>query len=70
MQIKNKLYFWELTPEEGNVITDWNKNDIVDYAFYKIVVCPLDTDLNYFYEITEEENEEYLRQQEIAIKDK
>ena len=67
MNVVNKKYFYELTPDEGYVLTDWDKNDIIDYSSYKIVVCPLITPIENFYEITVEEDYYNLRLQELEI---
>lgn len=50
--------------EEGMVLTEWNEgDDILDFTYCKIAICPLNKECNYR-EITEEQNNIYLQKQQ------
>lgn len=67
--IYNEQYnFNHLQAEEDMVITDYVKgDDILNYSSFKQAYCPVSVDLTAYYEITDAEDAEYKRLQEIAI---
>lgn len=56
--------FQELTPVEGYVITSWVGEDIMEFSYSTIIVCPLDYNISGYYTITVEEANE--KDEEIA----
>lgn len=52
---------------DGHYITNWNKEDIMEYTDAKVMYCPLGYDLEKFYCVTEEEHNAYLAEQEAKI---
>lgn len=50
--------------EEGMVLTEWKEgDDILDFTYCKIAICPLNKECSYE-EITEEQNNIYLQKQQ------
>lgn len=58
-----------LMSDEGMKLTDWNKEDILEYSSCSMLVTGLNTDLSAYYEITDAEDEQYLKQQEDRIRE-
>jgi hypothetical protein len=58
-----KPNFVEITCTEGHYITNWDKNDIMEFADAKLMICPLGFDMTDYYCITEEEHNTYIEQQ-------
>lgn len=56
--------FQELTPVEGYVITSWDGEDIMEFSYSTIIVCPLDYNISGYYTITVEEAK--AKEDEIA----
>lgn len=52
---------------DGHYITNWNKEDIMEYTDAKVMYCPLGYDLEKFYCVTEEEHNTYLAEQEAKM---
>jgi hypothetical protein len=50
--------FKELTPVEGFVITNWNKEDIKEFTYTTLLICPLEYDYSEYYTITVEKANE------------
>lgn len=63
IEFNEKLNCNHILPENGMVITDWDKEDILMYSSCKELYCPKDADLSGYYEIPEEEDEKYMQQQ-------
>ena len=63
-----KPNFVEITCTEGHYITNWNKEDIMEFADAKLMICPLGFDMTDYYCITEEEHNTCLNQQIEAYK--
>lgn len=63
-----KPNFVEITCTEGHYITNWDKEDITEFADAKLMICPLGFDVSGYYCITEEEHNTYLNQQIEAYK--
>lgn len=59
--------FIEITANEGYVLTDWDKQDILSYTSTKIMVCPLNYDYSGYYTITDEEDERLMNDQLLHI---
>ena len=56
-----------LMSDEGMKLTDWNKENILEYFSCSMLVTGLDTDLSVYYEITDAEDEQYLKEQERVL---
>ena len=54
--------------KDGHYITNWDKVNILEYNSFRIMYCPINTDLSNFYCVTEEENENLYKLQEIELK--
>ena len=63
IEFNEKLNCNHILPENGMVVTDWDKEDILTYSSCKELYCPKDADLSGYYEIPEEEDEKYVQQQ-------
>lgn len=48
---------------DGHYITNWNKVDILEFTDTKLMVAPIDYDINNFYCISEEEHNNLMEQQ-------
>lgn len=60
----NEMYnFKKITCKEGHYITDWNKEDILEFTASKIMFAPISTDLSGYYCITDEEYEKLMDEQ-------
>ena len=68
VEINEKFNFKKVTCKEGHYITDWNKENILDFTSSTTMYCPMDTDLSIYYCISEEEYNKLMEQQEIAFK--
>ena len=55
MKVEIKEKYKVLTAEDNNVITYWNRENILDFNYSKTLYCPLNENLEGYYEITEEE---------------
>lgn len=56
--------------EDGMVLTEWvDGDDITNFAFAKVAICPLNKDCNWR-EITEEAAEILQAEQDAAVRDK
>lgn len=63
VEINDKFNFKKVTCKEGHYITDWDKVDILKYTSAKVMFCPMSTDLEKFYCITEDEHNELMEKQ-------
>lgn len=62
--------FYHLIADDGMVITCWKEtDDIRDYSSALQVYCPAITDTSIYYEITIEQDNEYILLQEQAIEE-
>lgn len=62
--------FNHIIAEDGMVITDYIVgSDIMEYTSSKELYCPANTDLSAYYEITDAEDEQYLKEQEDRIRE-
>lgn len=66
VEINETLKFKKVTCTEGHYITNWDKVDILDYTSARIMFCPLTTDLEPFYCVTEEEHLAYTEERRKA----
>ena len=56
--------------ENGMVLTEWKEgDDILNFTYCKVSICPLNKECNYR-EITQEECDRLLAEQEIIITQK
>ena len=53
----------EVKADDGKVLTNWNKVDVKEFTFSRMMYCPLTKDLSDYYEITEEEKDNIIKQQ-------
>lgn len=51
----------EVKADEGKVLTNWNKVDVKEFTFSRMMYCPLNKDLSDYYEMTEEEKDNILQ---------
>lgn len=70
IEINDKLNFKKVTCKEGHYITNWNKEDILEYTSAVIMYCPLNTNLDSFYCLTEEEHNALMVEKELKIKER
>ena len=59
--------FIEIYADNGYVLTNWNKDNILDYTSTKMLVCPLNYDYSGFYTISDEDDAKYMELQRIEI---
>lgn len=69
VEVNDKLNFKKVTCKEGHYITDWDKVDILKYTSAKTMYCPMNTDLEKFYCITEDEHNELMEKQYKAAEE-
>lgn len=62
--------FYKVTCSEGHIITMWDGENILDYSYGKALYCPLTSDLSKIRCLTDEQHQEYLRLQEIAMEER
>lgn len=70
VEINEKFNFKKVSCKEGHYITDWNKDDILDFTSSTVMYCPMSVDLSVYYCISEEEYNELMEKQMIAMKEK
>ncbi|MEE1226343.1 MAG: hypothetical protein UHM08_04470 [Bacteroidales bacterium] len=63
VEVNDKLNFKKVTCKEGHYITNWNKENVLDYTSAKTMYCPMNTDLEAFYCVSEEEHNEIMEKQ-------
>lgn len=63
VEVNDKLNFKKVTCKEGHYITNWNKENVLDYTSAKTMYCPMNTDLESFYCVSEEEHNEIMEKQ-------
>ena len=66
VETNDEYKFLKVTCKEGHYITNWDKEDILNYNSSKIMYCPLNIDLSKYYCVTEEENAQYYEDREKA----
>ena len=67
-EINEEKKYKKVWCKENHYITNWNKVNILDYTSFRIMYCPIQTDLSIFYCGTDEEHERLIKEQEEAIK--
>lgn len=70
VETNEEYKFLKVTCSEGHYISNWDKEDILNYSSSIVMYCPLSTDLSGYYCITEEENTAYIEQQIKAQEEK
>ena len=63
VEVNDKLNFKKVTCKEGHHITNWDKENILEYTSAKFMFCPLNLDLEKFYCVTDEEHNAYIKEQ-------
>ena len=67
MEITTYNTYKKIVPSDGMVLTDWKEgDDILNYSFAMVMYCPLDCTTEHR-EITEEEHNTLLAEQEKII---
>lgn len=61
--------YQEIKCNDNHYITNWNKEDILEFADSKIMIAPINYDISNFYCISEEEHNKYMEQQMNKIKE-
>lgn len=68
IEINEKLNFKKVTCIEGHYITNWDRQNILDYTSAKIMFCPISTDLEQFYCVSDEEHNKLMEELENELK--
>lgn len=68
VNIRETEKFVEITPVEGYVITDWDKEDIMNYNSTTMLIVPKTADYSSYYTITVEEDERIKAEIDEIIK--
>lgn len=68
IQIRETDKFVEITPVEGYVITDWDKEDIMNYNSTTMLIVPKTVDYSSYYTMTVEEDERIRQEIDEIIK--
>lgn len=55
--------YMKVTCKEGHYITNWNKENVMEFTSAKVMYCPLNIDLSSYYCITETEYNELMEAQ-------
>ena len=70
MTIENKATYQIIKADDGMVLTQWqNGDDILNYAYAKKQYSPLTYDITKLREITQEESDKLVKEQEEKIKE-
>lgn len=59
--------FIKVTCSEGCFMTEWNKENILEYTSFRTMYCPLNKDLSNIYCVSDEDNAKYEEEKEKAI---
>ena len=70
IEVNDKLNFKKVTCKEGHYITNWDRQNILDYTSAKIMFCPISTDLEPFYCITDEEHNLLMEELEKELRER
>lgn len=70
IEINEKFNYKKVTCREGHYITDWNREDVLEFTSSTTMYCPMNVDLSAYYCITEEEYNDLMEKQMIAMKAK
>ena len=70
MTIENKTTYQIIKADDGMVLTEWqNGDDILNYAYATKQYSPLTYDITKLREITQEESDRLVKEQEEKIKE-
>lgn len=70
MTIENKATYQIIKADEGMVLTEWQDGDnIINYAYATKQYSPLTYDITKLREITQEESDRLVKEQEEKIKE-
>ena len=70
MTIENKVTYQIIKADDGMVLTEWqNGDDILNYAYATKQYSPLTYDITKLREITQEESDRLVKEQEEKIKE-
>ena len=70
MTIENKATYQIIKADDGMVLTEWKDGDnILNYAYAKKQYSPLTHDITKLREITQEESDKLVKEQEEKIKE-
>ena len=70
MRIETKTTYQIINADDGMVLTEWkNGDDILNYAYATKQYSPLTYDITKLREITQEESDKLVKEQEEKIKE-
>ena len=69
MTIETKATYQIIKADDGMVLTEWDGDDILNYAYAKKQYSPLTYDITKLREITQEESDKLSKEQEEKIKE-
>lgn len=67
IEVNETYNYKKVTCREGHYITNWDKADVMKYTYAKIMYCPLDTNLEEYYCVTEEEHAALVKEMEQRL---
>ena len=69
MTIEQKATYQIIKADDGMVLTEWDGDDILNYAYATKQYSPLTYDITKLREITQEESDKLVKEQEEKIKE-
>ena len=69
MTIETKATYQIIKADDGMVLTEWDGDDILKYAYSTKQYSPLTYDITKLREITQEESDKLAKEQEEKIKE-
>ena len=54
---------------EGHYLTNWDKNDIKEYSYCRVMFAPIDYDISGYYCVDEEEHNRLVEEQIKALEE-
>ena len=69
MTIETKATYQIIKADDGMVLTEWDGDDILNYAYATKQYSPLTYDITKLREITQEESDRLVKEQEEKIKE-
>ena len=69
MTIETKATYQIIKADDGMVLTEWDGDDILNYAYATKQYSPLTYDITKLKEITQEESDRLVKEQEEKIKE-
>ena len=69
MTIETKATYQIIKADDGMVLTEWDGDDILNYSYATKQYSPLTYDITKLREITQEESDRLVKEQEEKIKE-